>query len=139
MADAMQVAVITPKAHKADMFAEALIAPTTAGQVTILPGHAAFLATLEAGAIEIRGEGPPQTFFTAGGLLEVQHDRALLLLQSAERLEEIDVTRAEQELAAAQARLKQLSGPEHADHLKQTRRLHRAQARLEAVRRLNGG
>lgn len=134
MGNPMQVALITPKAQKADMFAEALIAPTTTGQVTILAGHAAYLATLEAGAIVIKGEGPPQMFFTSGGLMEVQNNRALLLLQSAERLEEIDVTRAEQELAGASARLAQLSGPEHADYAKQVRRLQRAQARLDAVR-----
>jgi len=134
MATSLQVALITPKAQKADMFADALIAPTIVGQVTILPGHAAFLTILEAGAIVIRGEGGASTFFTAGGLLEVQKDRALLLLQSAERLEDIDATRAEQELAAAQSRMAQLSGPEHAEYAKQSQRLKRALARMELLR-----
>ena len=136
MAESLQVALITPKAQKADMFAGALIAPSSTGQVTILPGHAALLTTLTAGAIVIEGEGPAQRFFTAGGLLEVRHDRALLLLQSAERLEDIDVTRAEQELAAAQARLGQLSGPEHPEYAKQSQRLARALARMDVVRTL---
>ncbi len=134
MAATLQVALITPKAQKADVFADALIAPTAEGQVTVLPGHAAYLTTLEPGGVVIRGEGPEVVFFTAGGLLEVQDDRALLLLQSAERVEEIDLTRAEQEVVAAQTRLSQLTGPEHSDYLKQSRRLRRAQARLDVVR-----
>lgn len=138
MADMLQVALITPKAQKADVFAHALVAPTAEGQVTVLPGHTAYLTTLEPGSIIIRGEGPEQVFFTAGGLLEVQEDRTLLLLQSAERVEEIDVTRAEQEVVAAQTRLGQLSGPEHHDYLKQTRRVRRAEARLTTVRRYLG-
>lgn len=134
MSEALQVSVITPKAQKAQVYANALIAPTVEGQVTVLPGHAAYLTTLEPGGVVIRSDGPEQVFFTAGGLLEVQENRALLLLQSAERIEDIDVTRAEQEQVAAATRLGQLSGPEHVDYLKQQRRLHRAQARLDTVR-----
>lgn len=138
MASFLQVALITPKAQKADVEAEALTAMTAEGQVTVLPGHAAYLTTLEPGGVIIRGEGPEQVFFTAGGLLEVRDDRALLLLQSAERLEEIDLTRAEQEVVAAQTRLGQLSGPDHADYAKQRRRVWRAQARLALVRGYTG-
>ena len=132
-ADSLQVALITPKAQKANLFAQAVVLPTAEGQVTVLPDHAAYLTTLGMGEIEIRCDSGPQIFFTAGGLLEVQNNRALLLLRSAERLEDIDLTRAEQEVAGAQARLGQLPGPQHADYAAQRERLARAQARLDMV------
>ena len=138
MAAALHVSVITPKATRLDTLAERLVAPTAEGQVTILAGHASFVATVSIGTLTVRGEGVDETLFTAGGLLEVQHDRALLLLQSAERVDDIDVTRAEQDLVAAQARLRQLAGPQNADYAHQSRRLARAAARVEATRERRG-
>jgi F-type H+-transporting ATPase subunit epsilon len=137
MAGKLHVSLITPKATKVDVMADALVAQTMQGQVTILDDHAAMLATLDMGKIEVRMEGAVQRFFTAGGLLEVQDNRAVLLLQSAERVEDIDATRAEQEAAAAEARFAQL-GPDHADYTRQAKRLARAQARLQITREQQG-
>lgn len=138
MAAGLHISVITPKATKVAVVAQALVAPTAEGQVTILAGHAAYVATVGVGTLIIRGEGVLETLFTAGGLLEVHNDRAVLLLQSAERVADIDETRAEQDLIAAQTRLGQLPGPQHADFARQSKRLARAQARLDATRERRG-
>lgn len=130
----LDVAVITPKAEVARLYADALSAPTSEGEITVLPGHATMLSTLSMGRLSIRHASRTDVFFVTGGVLEVDRDRAMLLVQAAERPEDIDVTRAEQEATAAEARLRQLEGPQHPDYARQRQRLARAQARLEMVR-----
>ena len=106
--------------------------PGSAGYLGILPGHTPLLTEVGTGVLSYRKDG--QTFYAAviGGTAEVLPDRVTVLADAAERAEEIDATRAQAALAAAE---KQFTGAAAAatdwDAVRQA--AARAHARLEAA------
>ncbi len=84
---------------------EAVIAPGTEGQLGILPHHAPLMTALQAGELRVRKGGKEVSLAVSGGFLEVRPDRVIVLADSAEHAEEIDVARAEEAKRRAQKRL----------------------------------
>ncbi len=72
-----------------------VIAPGVEGQLGILPHHAPLMTILQAGELVVRKGGEEESLAISGGFLEVRPDRVIVLADSAERAEEIDVVRAE--------------------------------------------
>jgi F-type H+-transporting ATPase subunit epsilon len=108
---------------------EAVIAPGVEGQLGILPHHAPLMTALQAGELRIRKGGEEDSLAISGGFLEVRPDRVIVLADTAERAEEIDIERAE----AAKQRAEQRLVDRHAPGLDETRceaALRRAMARL---------
>ncbi len=60
--------------------AEALIAPTTEGILTILGNHEPVVATLKEGTLIVKADGTDTTYEIAGGVLEVSGNQATVLL-----------------------------------------------------------
>ena len=73
-----------------------VIAPGIEGQVGILPHHAPFLTTLQPGELRVKRGGVEQDLVIAGGFMEVLNDKVTILADAAERVEEIDLARAEE-------------------------------------------
>jgi F-type H+-transporting ATPase subunit epsilon len=106
-----------------------IIAPGVEGQLGILPHHAPLMTTLQAGELRVKRGGEEDSLAISGGFLEVRPDRVIVLADTAERAEEIDVTRAE----AAKQRAEQRLVDRHAAGLDETRAeaaLRRSVARL---------
>jgi F-type H+-transporting ATPase subunit epsilon len=85
---------------------DAVIAPGSEGQLGILPHHAPLMTILQAGELVVRKGGQEDTLAISGGFLEVRPDRVIVLADSAERAEEIDVARAEAAKKRAEERLR---------------------------------
>lgn len=80
-----------------------LTVPTLDGERGILAHHSNMIAAIVPGVL--RGEfpgRPPQTAAVSGGLVKVEDNEVLILVDTAERPEEIDSNRAKR--AEAQAR-----------------------------------
>jgi len=106
-----------------------VVAPGVEGQLGILPHHAPLMTMLQPGELRIRKGGEESFLVVTGGFLEVRPDQVIILADAAERLEEIDVARAEAARCRAADRLK-----ERIDTLDVARAeasLRRALARLE--------
>ena len=73
-----------------------LIAPGVEGQLGILPQHVPLMTTLKAGEMIARKSGEEVNWAISGGFLEVQPDRIIVLADTAERDDEIDLARAEE-------------------------------------------
>ncbi|HEY8885031.1 MAG TPA: ATP synthase F1 subunit epsilon, partial [Chloroflexota bacterium] len=71
-----------------------VIAPGSEGELGILPRHAALMTTLQPGALRARIGTDEIDLAIGGGFLEVRDNRVLVLADSAERSEEIDIERA---------------------------------------------
>lgn len=112
---------------------EAVVAPGVEGQLGILPHHAPLMTMLQPGDLWVRKEGAEICLAISGGFLEVRPDRVIILADTAERAEEIDVTRAEEAMRRAQERL-QHPIPEM-DLARAEAAMRRALARLQAVER----
>jgi len=65
------------------------------GEMAILPRHAPLITALDYGEVRVRRMGQEQTFAVGGGVLQVAHNRVIILADSAESSDEIDLMRAE--------------------------------------------
>jgi F-type H+-transporting ATPase subunit epsilon len=108
-------------------------APGSQGDLGILPRHAALLTTLKPGVLRVRKDRDELDLAIGGGFLEVRDNRVLVLADTAERAEEIDVERAR----AAEERARQLlAGAREAPDLRAAEAaLRRSQVRLKVARR----
>jgi F-type H+-transporting ATPase subunit epsilon len=70
-------------------------APGIEGELGILPRHAPLMTALQPGELRIRKGDEVEYFAIGGGFLEVRPDRVIVLADSAERADEIDIERAE--------------------------------------------
>ena len=84
---------------------EAIVAPGVEGQLGILPHHTPLMTMLQPGELRVRKGGEELSLAISGGFLEVRPDRVIILADAAERVEEIDATRAEEAKRRAQERL----------------------------------
>lgn len=94
--DKLQVEVVTgERVVYAEENVDAVVAPGADGQLGILPRHAPLFSLLAAGEMRVRKGGAEQSLVVFGGFLEVLDNRVLVLADTAERVEEIDVARAD--------------------------------------------
>ena len=99
--------VITPDRTVLSAPAYAVVLPGTVGELGVLPGHAPFFSTLKIGAMRVSSESGGETELLAisGGFVDVRGNEVVVLTPSAERAEEIDVSRAEAAARRAEERL----------------------------------
>ena len=86
--------------------ADEVLADTVKGQIGILPRHAAMLTLLVPGTVRLRRGNEEEILAVGGGFLEVSENNVVVLADSAERAEEIDVARAEEARRRAAARVR---------------------------------
>jgi F-type H+-transporting ATPase subunit epsilon len=87
--------------------ATSVTAPGTLGGFQVLFNHAPLLSSLEVGPLKVKNtQGVDTVYATGGGYLEVRENKVVVLLESAEKPEEIDVERARAARARAEQRLK---------------------------------
>ena len=84
---------------------DVVIAPGVEGQLGILPHHTPLMTILQAGELRVRKSGEEFILAISGGFLEIRPDRVIVLADTAERAEEIDLARAEEAKRRAQERL----------------------------------
>ena len=73
-----------------------VVAPGSDGALGILPQHAPLISTLSAGELRVKKGGREQSIVVFGGFIEVTPHKVIILADSAERIDEIDVSRAEE-------------------------------------------
>jgi F-type H+-transporting ATPase subunit epsilon len=97
--------IVTPDRAIAHDQVDEVEIPGADGYFGVLPGHTPLLALLQVGELWYRKAG--ETFYVsiAFGFAEVLPDRVTILARIAERAEEIDVARAEDEKRRAEAHL----------------------------------
>ncbi len=82
-------------------------APGIEGELGILPRHAPLMTALQPGELRIRKGDEIEFFAIGGGFMEVRPDRVIVLADSAERADEIDIERAEAARQRAEKMLKE--------------------------------
>lgn len=112
---------------------DVVVAPGVEGQLGILPHHAPLMTMLLPGELRIRRGGEEFSLVISGGFLEVRPDRIIVLADAAERVEEIDIARAEEAKRRAEELLSR-HAPE-VDTARAEAALRRSLARLKVVGR----
>ena len=73
-----------------------VVAPGIDGTLGILPRHAPLITVLSSGELRIKKDGREDAILVFGGFMEVTPDRVIVLADTAEHAEEIDVAQAEE-------------------------------------------
>jgi F-type H+-transporting ATPase subunit epsilon len=99
--------VVTPKKVVFNGEVESFSAPGVMGGFQVLYNHAPMLAAIGVGEVKIRdAAGQNKRFATSGGFVDVLKNHVVMLAETIETPQEIDVARAE---AAKQRAAKRLS------------------------------
>jgi len=112
----------------------ALIAWGVEGQLGILPHHAPLMTMLQPGDLMIRKDKEEEYLAISGGFLEVRPDKVIILADACERIDEIDIARAEEAKRRAQETLK-MAAPLTIDMATAEAALRRSMARLKVAER----
>jgi F-type H+-transporting ATPase subunit epsilon len=106
----LRVRLVTPERTLFESTAAAVELPSKSGQMEALYGHAPLLAELGAGEVVLHGIAEAesvQRYNVSWGFAEVLPDRVTILAADALKPEEIDVPRAQEQLARGQKQLKE--------------------------------
>ncbi|MBQ8195998.1 MAG: ATP synthase F1 subunit epsilon [Oscillospiraceae bacterium] len=98
--------IITPEKKFFDGETEQIIVRTTVGDVGILNGHEPYCAALGIGQMRIMIDGEFRRAATSGGIIKVSRSKTVILVDSCEWADEIDVERAEAAKEIAEDRMK---------------------------------
>ena len=131
MAPTIRLELVTPERLVLSEDVDEVVLPGYEGEFGVLPGHTQFLAILNIGVLWYRKEGAVKKIALGGGFAEVTHDRVVVLADTAERADEIDLERAQRARDRAEARLKELSLDDET-HAKAQAALQRALVRMAA-------
>lgn len=131
----LSLTIVTPERRVVGPIpVKSLTAPAGKGEVTILPGHARFLTTMETGVLSFEREnGEKQAAAVSFGFLEVQSDKIVVLAETLELAQEIDIDRAKRALEKSQERLKAKETFEE-EMIKWQRKEQRSLIRMQAAR-----
>ena len=128
-----QLDIVSAERHVSSDQVDLLVAPGVEGEMAILPSHSPLLTVLNPGEIRVVKDGEDSFIAVSGGFMEVMPEKVTILADTAERLEEIDIERAEAALKAAQERI--ASAPVDMDLHRALASLRRSQARIKVARR----
>ena len=128
MAEQLDLEIVTPERQLVHAQVSDVQLPGKDGYLGILPGHAALLGQLGAGALCYTAAGQPHYLAVDGGFVEILEDHVRVLADSAEKAEDIDVERAKADLQKAQDQLATTPDPDAA-----LAAVNRAQARINAA------
>ncbi len=91
---------------------EAVVAPGTEGEFTVLKDHAPFMTTLKPGVIEIDAGSRKEKLFVSGGFADVAPNGFTVLADYAVPLGELSAAAIDKDIAAAETALKGARGDE---------------------------
>jgi len=128
MDNKIRLDVVTPYGLVLSEDVDELTATGSEGEFGVLPGHVPFITTLKIGMLIIKKDGQTGYVFVSSGYCEVTFDKVVVLADSAERAEEIDVDRA---VAARQRAEERLRQAEKIDFARATAAIERATIRIQ--------
>ena len=113
-----------------------VLVPGAAGMLGILPQHAPLVTTLSLGELRIKKGGTEQSILVFGGFMEVSNNKVLVLADSAERVEELDLARAEDARKRAEVSIANRQGTMDLEQAQAS--LRRANLRLRVGQKRGG-
>jgi F-type H+-transporting ATPase subunit epsilon len=115
-----------------------VLAPGVDGQLGILPNHAPLITQLAIGELRTRVGDEEYAFAVHGGFMHVLPDEVIVLADLAERVDEIDLERAEAARQRALEMLHKSPPPEERRLTEMALRRSRVRLRLARERRRRG-
>jgi len=131
----LTVNIVTPSGIVYDHRASMVVVPAMAGQLGIMANHEPIITPLEIGELRVKrtdNQGHEDAIAVNGGFMEVSHNIASIVADSAERARDIDIDRAQSAKQRAETAIKTASEKHDSNELV------RAQIALQrAMNRIN--
>jgi len=121
--------VISPDREVFNENVESVTVTSKNGQITVLPGHAPMVASLDVGTMRVKNGNEVIEAFHSEGFMEVRPDEVIMFVQACEKADEIDAIRAEEARQRAAEKLRQKQS--YYEHRHTSISLARAMARLK--------
>ena len=109
MAEKLKVELVTPYKKVLSEEVDEITATGALGEFGVLPGHAPFLTSLKIGELSYKKDGAFHHMALNWGYFEVENDKVTVLVETAERADEIDLERAKAALSRAESELKSVT------------------------------
>lgn len=136
MAAALKLSLVTPAGVAASTAVDYVTAPGFHGEFGVLPGHTPFITRLLAGVIAFNESGQQRVFAIGSGLVEINNNEVLALVDFAEEAASIDAAKAKSELEQFERELLNASFYDE-DHEKLRARVEAAGARVRVSSRVH--
>ncbi len=130
----LQLEIVTSERTVFSGEVDMVTVPGGGGVMGVLPHHAPVLSTLRAGELRVKIGNDVHEFAIGGGFVDIHDNKVIILADSAERADEIDVARAEAARARAEDLLKN-PPPNKEDLYKLETALRRSRIRLQVGQR----
>lgn len=127
--------IVTPERTVIEEEVDQVTLPVTNGEVTILPNHRSYIASLKAGEIMLKKDGQEINLATAGGFVEFDQNKLIVLADRAERAEEIDLKRAEEARARAEKLKEEKISMDEMEYAKIAALVEKEAARVRVARK----
>lgn len=132
MADKLKLEMVTPYKQVLSEEVDEITAPGFIGELGILPDHTPLLTTLRVGELTYKKGNESFHVAVNWGYLEVEENTATVLVDTAEKADEIDLARAKAALGRAEDALKTLP-PEDKKYMIMEAALQRAIIRIKVA------
>ncbi|MCX8026291.1 MAG: F0F1 ATP synthase subunit epsilon [Thermodesulfovibrionales bacterium] len=130
MENKIRLEVVTPHGVVLSEDVDEITATGSEGEFGVLAGHANLITTLKIGSMQVRSGSKTDYLFVNTGYAEVSPDKVIVLADSAEKVEDIDIERAMEAKKRAEERLRQ---QENIDFARANAALQRATTRISLV------
>jgi F-type H+-transporting ATPase subunit epsilon len=135
MENKLRLEVVTPYGLILSEDVDEVTAAGSEGEFGVLPGHAPFITTLKIGMLSYKKGNEVRYIFVNSGYAEAGPDKVIILADSAEKSEDIDVERAKAAMKRAEERLKKT---EDIDFARAESAVERASTRVQIAERRPG-
>jgi F-type H+-transporting ATPase subunit epsilon len=130
--------IVTPEKTVFENEIDQATIPTMDGEITILPNHQSYIASLKPGAMMLKKDGEETLLCISGGFIEFHGNELIVLADTAERAEEIDLERAEVARKKAEELQKQKISMDEGEYARVAVAIQKESARIKVARRHRG-
>jgi F-type H+-transporting ATPase subunit epsilon len=98
----LRLEIVTPERLAYSDTVDAVNLPGVEGELGVLPHHAPLVSMLGVGELRIRKDGLEESFAIVGGFLQVRPDKVVVMAETADMANEIDLEKARDARRAAE-------------------------------------
>ena len=130
MAEELSLEIVTPEKLAYSGTVDEVTCPGSEGEFGVLRGHASLLSAIKFGELSYLKDGKRVSYAVNTGYAEVTGSKVTVLVETAERADQIDVERARRAKEAAEQKLAKFA-KEDPEYERAKIALERAEARLK--------
>ena len=132
MAEMFHLDIVTPEKSILSCNVQEIVAPGTSGEFGVLSGHTPFLTILKIGHLWAKTQEGNIHMAVSGGFAEITGDKVIILAETAERAEDINVEETKAMLEMAYDKLKSIP-KEDPDFKKWDKKVRIAEVKLSVA------